>query len=299
MTPQVSILIVNCNTRDVTAACLQSIYANPPSTEFEVIVVDNGSTDGSREMLRERFPQVSVIESPTNRGYGWGNNRAAQAAQGQFLVLLNSDTVIHAGALDALVAHLKAHPQTGIVAPRLLNRDGSLQISAHPMPTLRREVWRLLHLDGLRAVSQYPRSYWQSQSAQKAEVLMGACLLVRRADYLVLGGFDERFFMYSEEVDLCKRWLDAGWGITYLPGAVITHLGGQTSRLMPDQMFVELHRSKVRFFSKHYGAAQTRIYKGLMWVSAAAHWLGGSLLGAAWRVKAGQYRQLVNAIADF
>lgn len=299
MSVDLSIIIVNWNTRELLADCLASIYANPPGCAFEVMVVDNGSTDGSREMLKERYPQVRLIESPTNLGFGAANNRAAEVAQGEYLLLLNSDTLVHPGAVDALLAHLRSHPQTGIVAPRLLNADGSLQVSAHPMPSLGREVWRLLHLDRLRAVSQYPPAYWQSQAAQKAEVLMGACLLVRRQDYLGLGGFDERFFMYSEEVDLCKRYQNAGWGITYLPAVAITHLGGQTARLMPDQMFVELHRSKVRFFRKHYGVFQTAVYKAVLWLSAAAHGLGGWLLGAAWRNKARQYRMLAQSVVNF
>lgn len=294
-----SILIVNWNTRDLLQGCLESLYAHLPQGGFEVIVVDNASTDGSAQMVAEHFPQVRLIQNAENRGFGRANNQAAAQAEGCYLLLLNPDTVIRERAVQALVDHLHRHPQVGAVGPCLLNPDGSLQVSAHPAPTLTREAWRLLHLDALVPFSQYPAAKWRSTAPQAVEVLMGACLLVRSDLFRQVGMFDEQFFIYSEEVDLCHRIRQAGWELHWLPAARVTHFGGQSTRQMADEMFIELHRNKIRYFRKHDGRLAAAGYKMLLLCHALGRSLVGIILGRAgafWRQKALQYRRLILAL---
>jgi GT2 family glycosyltransferase len=199
-------------------------------------------------------------------------------------LLFTPDAIRHRGALDGMVAHLQAHPALGMVGPRLLNPDGSLQISAHPRPTLGREAWRLFHLDRFWPRSCYGRRFWQQTEAQAVEVLMGACLLLRREAVDAVGLFDERFFMYSEEVDLCKRFRAAGWGIDYLPTVQVTHYGGQSTRQVAEAMFLELYRSKVLYFRKHEGERVAAQYKRLLWLAALARRLTGGERGRRYRL---------------
>lgn len=279
MSCALSILIVNWNTSAILKSCLGSIFQHPPEAPFDVWVFDNASQDDSCAMLARDFPQVQVLANPENIGFARGNNALAERAQGEFLLLLNSDTICHADALCDLLRYGQSHPQVGITGCRLLNPDGSLQISASPAPTLLREAWRLSHLDNWQVRSAYPANYFTATTPQPADVLLGACLLLRRELYQQLGGFDPDFFMYSEEVDLCERVRQAGYVLHYLPSATITHLGGQSTRQMADQMFLELYRNKIKFFRKRRPAWQTPLYKLVLAVTALPRWLGGRLFG--------------------
>ena len=261
---QLSILIVNWNTRDLLARCLASIYAHPPSPAFEVIVVDNASTDGSPAMVRERFPQVRLIENGENVGFARANNQAIRESRGAYLLLLNSDTLVLPAAFDRLLAFMAAHPRAGMVGPRVLNPDGSLQPSCTPFPTLAREAWRMFHGDRIRPWAVYAMTAWDVETPREVDVLMGAALLVRRQVIDEIGLLDEAFFMYSEEVDWCLRAKKAGWKVWWEPRAQIIHYGGQSSKQASEKMFLHLYRSKVLFFRKHYGPLQTTLYKGIL-----------------------------------
>lgn len=295
-----SIVIVNWNTRELLAQCLESIYANPPGREFEIWVVDNASSDGSAAMVRERFPQVRMIENRENAGFARANNQAAAIAKSRYLLFLNPDTLIHQGALNSLLRHLETHPGVGAVGPRLLNLDGSLQVSVHPAPTLFRELWRLFHLDRLFPVSQYDPSIMISMRPAPVDALMGACILVRRKLLEEVGLFDEGYFVYSEEVDLCERIRRAGWEIHWVPEAIVTHVGGQSTRQMADEMFLELYRNKVLFFRKHRGRFQANLYKIVLFLAALTRFLLGQVFRSVlfsrrdeWLGKAAQYRLLI------
>ncbi len=266
--PTLSILIVNWNTRELLARCLSSIYEHPPDAAFEVIVVDNASEDGSPAMVRERFPQARLIENQENVGFARANNQAIRHSQGAFILLLNSDTLIHPHALNRLVGFMEAHPGAGMVGPRVLNPDGSLQPSCTPFPTLAREAWRLFHGDRLKPLAVYPMASWEVTRPRQVDVLMGACLLARREVIDQIGLLDETFFMYSEEVDWCLRAKRAGWEVWWEPRATITHYGGQSSRQAQQAMFLQLYRSKVLFFHKHYGRTRTLAYKILLTLAA-------------------------------
>lgn len=300
-----SILIVNWNTRQDLLRCLASITANPPVLPFEVLVFDNASEDGSAEAVAAQYPQVRVEVGPENLGFARANNRAASQAQGQFWLLLNPDTVVHPGAVEALVRYLAEQPRVAAVGPRLINPDGSPQPSIERLPSLFREWWRLFHLDRLYPVSQYTKAVLASQVPQRIEVLNGACLLLRADAVRPLGLFDEDYFVYSEEVDLCDRLGQAGWELHWLPEATVTHSGGRSTRQVADSMFLELYRNKIKFFRKRRSALAGTLYKLILFQASLARLGLGQAARAlplsgrhAWADIARQYRLLLAALPN-
>jgi N-acetylglucosaminyl-diphospho-decaprenol L-rhamnosyltransferase len=269
---KLTIVIVSWNTRDDLLRCLDSIDTNPPNCDFEVRVVDNASTDDSVAMVREKFSRVNLYPSPVNMGFGRANNLAVAQSSGEFVLLLNPDTLVQAKALDRLLNYLSSHNDVGAVGPKLLNADGTLQISAYPEPTLVREWWRLFHLDSLYPLGSYPQRLFYGSQPRSVDALMGACLLIRRTLIDQIGLFDESFFMYSEEMDLCVRIRKAGWAIHWLPEALVTHLGSQSTQQIADQMFLELYRNKVRFFRKWHNRLQVNLYKFILWQAASVRY---------------------------
>jgi hypothetical protein len=243
-----------------------------------VLVFDNASTDGSAEAVAAEYPQVRLEVSPENLGFARANNRAASSAQGRFWLLLNPDTAVHPGAVDVLVRYLASQPRVAAVGPRLVNPDGSLQPSIERLPTIYNEWWRLLHLDHLYPVSKYPQSTLASRRPQRVEVLAGACLLLRREAVEAAGLFDEEYFVFSEEIDLCDRLVEQGWELHWVPEAVVTHLGGQSTRQVADQMFIELYRNKVKFFRKRRGQISAWLYKLALLQAALARYGLGKLM---------------------
>lgn len=258
---KLSIIIVSWNTRQLLADCLHSLQAAPLSGESETLVVDNASVDGSADMVRASFPGVHLVTNRENVGFARATNQALESAGGRYALLLNPDTIVRPGALDTLVTFMDAHETVGAVGPRILNPDGTLQVSCFPAPSLGREIWRLSHLDGLKPYSRYDTSRWDDRRPRPIDTLLGACLMVRRAALDQIGLLDETFFMYSEEIDLCQRLARAGWRLFWVPEAEIVHYGGQSSRQVPAESFLRLYRGKVLYFRKHYGNRGARLYK--------------------------------------
>jgi N-acetylglucosaminyl-diphospho-decaprenol L-rhamnosyltransferase len=263
-----SIIIVSWNTSRLLENCLHSILANPPMLPFEIWVVDNASTDDSPRMVREKFPRVHLIENRENVGFARANNQAMQQCAGKYVLLLNPDTLVASGALQALVDFLAENSDAGAAGGRLRNPDGSLQISSHPQPTLSREFWRMFHLDVLAPYAAYPLTKWETDEPQEVDILMGACLVLRKECLNEVGLLDEDYFMYSEEVDLCHRILSAGWRLYWVPGAEVVHFGGQSSQQAPTEMFLKLYHSKVIYFRKHYGWWAVYLYKSVLRMAA-------------------------------
>ncbi|MER3457620.1 MAG: glycosyltransferase family 2 protein, partial [Chloroflexota bacterium] len=229
-TVTLSIIIVNWNTRDLLAACLESIERSLSSDDgagmklqAEIIVVDNGSTDGTVEMLRRDYPDVRLIENRHNVGFARANNQGLAASRGRYLLLLNTDAFLRGPALARLVRFMEEHPEAGVVGPRLYFGDGTLQHSCYAFPTLATEFYGAVGLDRLfprsRLFGRYRLGYWDMRDVREVDVVMGACLMARREVFEQIGGLDERFFMYSEEVDWCYRARQAGWRIYYVPQA--------------------------------------------------------------------------------
>ncbi|OQA45471.1 MAG: N-acetylglucosaminyl-diphospho-decaprenol L-rhamnosyltransferase [Chloroflexi bacterium ADurb.Bin325] len=290
-TCDLSIVIVNWNTRDLLASCLESIrgsgfqfsasgqQSSTSDLRSEIIVVDNASSDGSTTLVRERFPGVQLIENAANVGFARANNQAIALAQGRYVLLLNSDTVVHPGALAALVGFMDAHPAAGACGPRLLNADGTLQPAAHPMLTPGRELWRLLFLERLYPRATYPMHRWDTVTPRRVEVIKGACLLLRRAALDQIGLLDESYFMYTEEVDLCYRLAEAGWELWYVPIAEIVHFGGSSTRQAHEDMYVQLYRSKIQFYRKFGGEQRVAQFKRGLRLAYAPRWAAAALVG--------------------
>lgn len=260
--PRLSIVIICWNDGAVLRHCLRSIYDGTRRISFEIIISDNGSTDGSPELLRQQFPDVRVLENRANLGFARGNNVGICQARGQYVLILNPDTVIHGGALDTLVDFAERHPEGGAFGCRVVNPDGSYQISARRFPTLRRYWMAAL---GLRRFEQQLSLFtfeqyqgWYGDSERPVDWQSGCCVMFRSGPLRQLGGFDEQFFYHFEEVDLCRRLHDLGLQTIFTPAATITHLGGQSVNRFPIRFQIEKHRSRYKYFHKHFGARASR-----------------------------------------
>jgi N-acetylglucosaminyl-diphospho-decaprenol L-rhamnosyltransferase len=259
--PDVAIILVNWNTCQLTVACIESLPAALGSYQAEIWVVDNASQDTSVEHIRQYYPHVHLIENNENRGFAAANNQAIQASESRYVLLLNTDTLAKPGSIAALIQFAEQHERAGMVGPMLLNPDGSYQGSFAPQPTIQTELLSAAGI-GVRLFGRwYPNaSPAQATVAQQAGYIQGACMLVRRSVIDQVGLMDEHYFMYSEEPDWCLRMMSSGWQIWYTPMAQIIHYGGQSTRQRRREMLIALYRSKVRFFSKHYGQQVARVF---------------------------------------
>lgn len=263
-----AIIIVSWNVKELLAACLRSVAADLAQSDFsaKVWVVDNASGDGSAEIVRRDFPEVKLIASDENLGFAGGNNAALRAIGFETsrndlplpdaVLLLNPDTVIHAGALQAVVNFLQHHPQVGVAGTRLIYGDGTFQHSAFAFPGLWQLAIELLPLPGRlvesRLNGRYPREMYERGEPFAIGHPLGAAMAVRREAIQQVGLLDERYQMYVEEVDWSKRIVAAGWAAYCVPDAVITHYGGQSSGQVKMGSLLNLWRSRYQFYRKHY-----------------------------------------------
>lgn len=260
--PDVSVIILNWNTRDMLADCLDTVIKNVGNLTLKLIVVDNASTDGSQTMLQQRFPQVHLISNQTNVGFARGNNQGMAVSQGRYALLLNSDAFITPGSLEALLQLADTQPRAGIVGAQLRNADSTFQASYTPFPNLWQEFMILSGLGRLVYDRWYPsRGPEEAKGPQVVDYVEGACLLVRLEAFRDTQGLDEGFFMYAEEVDWCYTMRQKGWQVWYQPEAKIIHLGGGSSQGRRTQRESDLYRSRLRFFRKHYGDMPTYLLK--------------------------------------
>jgi GT2 family glycosyltransferase len=252
---KLSVVIICWNDLRVIRDCLRSIYEGTHATDFEVIVSDNGSVDHSIEFIRKHYPQVRVVENQQNLGFARGNNAGICATRGEYVLILNPDTIIHDGSLDKLVAFADRHPEAGAFGCRVLNPDGTYQVSARLFPTVCRYWVAALGLAKLSSLFTYEEyRHWRGETERSIDWQSGCCVMFREDLLKSLGGFDEQFFYHFEEVDLCRRVRSAGRPILFTPEAVITHLGGQSVSRFPVRFEIEKHRSRYRYFYKHFGA---------------------------------------------
>ncbi len=273
--PDLSIVIVSWNVQGLLQKCLLSIYApndrdvvgqsSPSLLSFDInsfvietIVVDNASADDSVEMVRQAFPQVTLIANSDNRGFTGGNNQGIVASRGRYVLLLNPDTEVLGDALTRMVAHMNAHPDVGALGPMLLNPDGSVQSSRRRFPTP-----ATAFVESTTLQSWFPRhrllcDYYVQDKPDDAiaevDWVTGACLLARREALDQVGLLDDGYFMYSEELDWCRRAKAAGWKVVYFPEAQVIHYGGQSSEQVKAFQIIRFNRSKIRYFRKYHGA---------------------------------------------
>lgn len=260
-----SIIIVNWNTRDLLRECLQSIFKNPPQVEFEVFVVDNASTDGSVEMVRENFPQVNLIENQENIGFARANNQGIRASSGKYVFLLNSDTLIFPDTLANLLSFADARPTAGIVGCKVLDRDGRIDYGcARHFPTIGGEFFNITYLNKVfpknRLIGRYQMRYWEHNDSREVDCVLGACMLLRRDMLNQVGLLDERYFMYGEDIELCWRAKKRGYEVYFCSDAVIQHFGASSTRQVRPWMRREGIRSMYLFFANHYDRFYASLY---------------------------------------
>ncbi len=269
MSTTLSVIIVSYNTREITLECLRTLFNRVDSRlEMDVWVVDNASSDGSVAAIEQEFPAVNIIANAQNRGFGTANNQAMRRASGEFFLLLNSDAFVHENSVEMLIAHLQAMPDAAIVAPRLLNEDGSLQRSCWKFPSPR-QVW----LENLGLCSFFPHtsplgdySRWAHDAQREVEFVSGACFLVRREVFYATGGFDENFHLYAEETDWQKRLGQEGWKIIFTPEVQVTHLGGASGGNLETQR--KFFDGLDRYTRKHHGKGGILLMRGGMIVGS-------------------------------
>lgn len=253
MNPRLSIVIVNFNGGRHLEACLASLAAHPPAVVHEIVVVDNASTDDSLATARGR-PGVRVIALPGNSGFSAANNVGIRATTGPLVLLLNNDTLVATGALDTLVSKLESDPRAGVAGPRLVDGSGRAELSFGPMISplaeLRQKMVMALHGRGVASITRWVEG--ATASEHYVDWVSGACLLVRRDVAEAAGLLDERFFLYTEDVDFCASVRARGWRILFTPAAEIVHLRGRSRATLPDAANEAYRRSHLAFYAKHH-----------------------------------------------
>ncbi len=254
MSVDLSIVIVSYNTREDLARCLQSLRSAPPTAPSEVIVVDNASRDGSAALVRMQFPEVRLVESRVNVGFAQATNLGIRAGTGTWLLLLNSDTRVPAGAIDTLIATLARRPDVGIVGPRLVDELGRAELSfgrmLSPLNELRQKLLGACCRHGFSPAVAYVER--RSREAHEVDWVSGACLLVRRRDAEAVGLLDERYFLYGEDVDFCAAVRQLGRRVLFTPTAAVVHVRGRSVAADPRASALAYRRSQMAFYTKHH-----------------------------------------------
>lgn len=264
---EVSVIVASHNAREFIERCVGALS----ETHHDVIVVDSASSDGTAEFVRERFPDVRVVQLTENRGYGAALNEGMALSGARYFLLMNGDAWPKPGAIEELLDFAESQPRAGVIGPRLLNSNGTLQPSVRGFPTLWRLATEYLFLRWFaprsRALNAFYSAGFDHRSVRDAEFLVGAVLLVRRDVVDEIGAFDTRFFMFNEEVDFCYRACEAGWRVVFYPGAQFVHVGGASTRLEWSRMYREQLRSHLRFLAKHRGYRQAEHARRLLLVA--------------------------------
>jgi len=261
--PDLSIIIVSWNTKQLLQECLESLYCHTKGITFEVFVVDNNSSDGSPEMVRTLFPQVGVIANDHNAGFSKANNQAIRISQGRYIALLNPDTLLTEDVFSPLIAYADQHEKIGAIGPKIFCRDGkTIQYAcAKKLPNL---YFAFCNSAGLsyrfKMFDRANMSYWDHEDSRDIEALCGACMVVRKSAIDAVGLMDENQFMYGDEIDWCKRIADAGWRIYYYADASIIHYGGESSKQIMQRVNYQMLKATRYYYRKHYGEAYALAY---------------------------------------
>jgi GT2 family glycosyltransferase len=281
----VSIVIVAWNVKRLLSECLQSVYDETKGIEFEIIYVDNGSSDGSVQMVREQFPEVVIIENSDNKGFIRANNQAIEIARGRYVLLLNSDTIILRNAIAKVVAFADQHPEAAVVGCRVLNPDHTLQGNCFRFYSTLNMIFDALFLSrafpNSRLFGRKTYGGFDYQSAKEVDVVVGCFSLVRREAIRQVGMMDETFFVYGDDIDWCWRFVKAGWKVWYTPAAEIIHYGGQTTRQSPNAFTLQLFGAYLLNVRKHYPYRTflvSRMLTALHCLIRAFYWSGRALV---------------------
>lgn len=274
--PQVSVLIVSYNVKDLLIECLDALFQSR-DVELEVVVVDNASSDGSADAVEGRYP-IRVVRMQSNVGFGRANNAGLSHCNGRYILLLNPDVKLQPDCIAHLADFLLVRSEAGAVGPRLLRTDGSLDRAARrSFPTPEVALYRILGLSRLfprsERFARYNLGYLREDQLHEMDSGTGACLLIRRAAIERVGFFDPDFFMYGEDLDLCYRIKEGGWKIYYLPTAVAVHVKGAASRQDTQRMLWEFHSSMWTFHDKHFADDLPAFGNGIIWAAIWVRWL--------------------------
>ncbi|MDR6720364.1 glycosyltransferase family 2 protein [Paenibacillus sp. 2003] len=266
-----SIIIVNYNTRQLTLDCLDSVYAFNTSYSYEVIVVDNASHDDSVQAIRKVYPQVHLIANKDNTGFAVANNQGMKVANGRYILLLNSDTVVQPDTLQTMVGFMDCHPEMGASGCKVILPDGSLDKACkRGFPTPSASFYYAFGISRLfpdrPKFNQYQLGHLSPDDEYPVDCLVGAFMLVRRETIDQVGGLDETFFMYGEDIDWCYRIKEAGWGIFYYPRTYIVHYKGGSARRKPLKITYEFHRAMWVFHRKHYAKNYNLLMNTAVWM---------------------------------
>ncbi|MCK4419552.1 glycosyltransferase family 2 protein [Candidatus Aerophobetes bacterium] len=288
-----AILIVSYNTRELLKSCLSSVYQKTRGIKFEVIVVDNGSSDNSVKMIRKEFPQVKLIENRENLGFARANNQAIKQSRARYFLLFNPDTSFKDNSPHEMIKFMDNHPQVGILGCKILNTDGTIQPSNASFPNLFTEFLRAFQLKklipGVRArgkigekwsgilgstLKEYLRVYWDSETIREVDWVTGACLLARRKAIEEVGLLDENFFMYYEDADWCYRMRKKDWKTYYFPFFEVVHYVGKSDSRFSPRTFIERHKSMYYYFRKHKGKKAVFLLRLFIFGGLALRWVG-------------------------
>ena len=252
----VTFIIVSWNAKDYLLECLRSLIQTQRGYVGEIIIVDNASADGSAQAVQEAFPSVRLVQNEKNVGFARANNAGIKLARGRYLCLVNSDVEVHDGCVASLVQEMDAQPALGMIGPKLLERDGRTQVSCWGFPSLWNMFCCALFLDRLfpkvGLFNGYQLMHRQKDEAQDVDILGGAFWLARREAVQKVGGLDEGFFMYGEDMDWCKRFWQEGWRIRFHPSACAVHYGGASSANAPTRFYIEMQRANLQYWRKHH-----------------------------------------------
>ncbi len=251
-----SIVIVTYNARDYVRRCLRSVLEHTQGLQYESIVVDNASQDGTPEMVSAEFPQVRLLRLPNNAGFAAGVNRGVSASKGETLAILNPDTLLLDNAFLTMWRYLKENPEVGVLGPKLLDEDGSVQLSCRRFPGFATALFNRYSLltrffPRNRFSAAYLMSDWDHSQVREVDWLSGACWMVPRRAFDHIGALDEGYFMYIEDVDFCQRAHRAGWKVVYFPQVALVHHIGRSTGTLPNRMIIERHRSMWHYYKRY------------------------------------------------
>ncbi|MFC1888619.1 glycosyltransferase family 2 protein [Thermodesulfobacteriota bacterium] len=252
-----SFVVASWNAKDYLSECLKTLTHELSGHGAEIIVVDNGSTDGSPEMVGERFPHVLLIRNDTNLGFAKANNIAIRQSTGRYIVLVNSDVKVLEGCIDRMLSYMDSHSDVGMLGPKILSADGTVQRSCMGFPTLWNSFSRALALDVVFPNSKVfggkMMTFFHHDKISDVEVVNGCVWMVRREALNEVGLLDEKFFIYAEDIDWCKRYWVAGWKVVFYPEAEAIHFGSASSSNNPTRFYLEIYRANLKYWEKHHG----------------------------------------------
>lgn len=275
-----SIVIINMNSKYNTLRCLKSIFSQEQEVSYEVFVIDNASNDGSPEAILEAFPDVCMIVNSKQQGFAANNNKGLARAQGRYLMILNNDTLVLPGALKQMVNFMDAYPNVGLCGPKILNpdREGIQYTCGRRFPTLLSEFFQMTGLmrrfPNNRVIGRYLMAEWDHCDTREVDSLLGACEMIRRETMDEIGLMDERYFLYGEDIDWCYQAKKHDWKVYLVADAEIVHFGGQTMKQQPtDSVYLESLKSKYLYFVKNHSKIQALVYRTLAGFIHLSKWL--------------------------